>query len=58
MVIEFIGNYGSIYPLKKNGKPGKKRIRRILYEESVEDPMIYCLDCRRMKEDSDVDVEY
>lgn len=53
MVIEYIGNYGNIYPLKKNGEPGKKRIKRILYEESgMEDAMIYCLDCRRMKEDT------
>ena len=52
MVSGCIGNYGNVYPLKKNGEPGKKRIRRVLYEESgMEDTMIYCLDCRRMKED-------
>jgi hypothetical protein len=52
MVIECIGNYGNVYPLKKNGDPGKKRIRRIIYEEDgMEDTMIYCWDCKRMKED-------
>ena len=48
MVIEYLGSYGNVYPLKKDGEPGKKRIR---YEESGDYPLIYCLDCRRPKED-------
>ena len=51
MVIEYFGSYGNVYPLKKDGEPGKKRIRRFLYEESGDYPLIYCLDCRRPKED-------
>lgn len=52
MVIEYIGSYGNVYPLKKNGDPGKKRMRRIIYEEDgMESTMIYCWNCKRMKED-------
>lgn len=51
MVIEFLGSYGNVYPLKKNGEPGKRRIRRFLYEESGDYPLIYCLDCRRIRDD-------
>ena len=50
VVIEYLGSYGNVYPLKKNGEPGKKRIRRFLYEESGDVPLIYCWDCRKMVE--------
>ena len=45
LVIEFIGNYGAVYPLKANGQPAKQRIRRIIYEESGDYPLIYCREC-------------
>lgn len=51
MVVEFIGNYGSIYPMLKNGKPGRRRIRRVLYEESGSDMMVYCSKCGREREE-------
>ena len=47
LVVEYFGNYGSIYPLKRNGEEGKRRIKRILYEESVGDYLIYCQACGR-----------
>lgn len=50
VVIEYLGSYGNVYPLKKNGEPGTKRIRRFLYEESRDAPLIYCWDCRKMVE--------
>lgn len=50
LVIEFIGNYGSVYELKKDGEPSKRRKRRILYDESNGDYMIYCWDCGRSQE--------
>ena len=50
LVIEFIGSYGSVYPLKKNGQAGHRRIKRILYEESNDTPMIYCWDCGKSQE--------
>ena len=52
MVIEYIGSYGSVYPMKRDGNPQKKRIRRILYEENNEGCMVYCWDCRKMREES------
>ena len=53
MVIEFIGSYGAVYKLKKNGEPSKRRIRRVLYEESGDDTMIYCWNCGRQKDEAD-----
>lgn len=47
LVAEFIGNYGDVYPLGKNGKPLKKRLRRHIYEHDGEPPMVYCKDCAR-----------
>ena len=48
LVIEYVGLYGAVYPLLESGQPGKRRIRRILYEESADDPMIYCSKCKRL----------
>ena len=53
LVIEFIGNYGSVYAMKKNGKPSKRRIKRILYAESSDAQMIYCKDCGQLVEKDD-----
>lgn len=50
LVIEFIGSYGSVYPMKENGEPGRRRIKRILYEEGTSDCMIYCRNCKKMQE--------
>ena len=47
LVIEFIGTYGTVYPLKKDGEPGKNKIKRVLYEESSGDYIIYCSNCGR-----------
>lgn len=50
MVIEFIGSYGAVYPMKKNGEPGKRRIRRFMYEESGGDFLVYCSACGKQRE--------
>lgn len=47
LVIEYFGNYGAVYPLKRNGEEGKRRIKRVLYEESGSDYLIYCQACGR-----------
>lgn len=47
LVVEYIGSYGSVYALKGDGTPRKRRIRRTLYEESCDSPMIYCSKCGR-----------
>ena len=50
LVIEYVGNYGSVYPLKKDGTVGKRRIRRIHYDESLETPIVYCSSCGSVTE--------
>lgn len=50
LVIEYFGSYGTIYPLKRNGREGKRRIKRILYEESDGDYMIFCQSCGKAQE--------
>lgn len=52
MAVEFFGNYGDVYPLMANGKPGKKRIRRKVYPMSQSDCMIYCRKCGRVPEEA------
>jgi len=49
LVMEFIGSYGSVYNLKKDGEPSKKRRKRILYDESNGDFLIYCWNCKKMQ---------
>ena len=51
MVIEFFGQYGSVFKLKKNGEQSKRRIHRFIYEETVDAPLIYCWDCRKAREE-------
>ena len=43
LVIEYVGNYGTIYYIKENGKVGRK-LKSIKYEES-EDYFVYCPNC-------------
>ena len=43
LVIEYIGNYGTIYSLNQNGAIGRK-IKSIKYEGSG-DYMVYCRQC-------------
>ena len=50
LVIEFIGSYGSVYPMRENGEPGKRRIKRILYEEDANGCMVYCRKCGRAQD--------
>jgi len=35
LVIEYIGNYGTIYAIKQDGKIGRK-LRSIKYDQSIE----------------------
>lgn len=50
LVIEFFGSYGAIYPLKKDGTQCKNRIRRVIYEEDGDSPLVYCIDCGKAKD--------
>lgn len=43
LVIEYIGNYGTIYRINKNGTIGRRE-KRIMYE-SGGDYMVYCKMC-------------
>ena len=43
LVVEYIGNYGSIYHVRKDGRIGRK-LRSVKYEESG-DMMVYCPEC-------------
>ena len=43
LVIEYIGNYGIIYNINKNGSIGRRK-KRIMYESSG-DYMVYCESC-------------
>ena len=45
LVAEYIGSYGDVYVLKKNGKPYKRKMKRFIYENDGQEPMVYCLDC-------------
>lgn len=51
LVIEYIGSYGLIYPMKSNGEPYKNPVKKIIYELHGEDTcMIYCSTCKKLKE--------
>lgn len=43
LVIEYIGNYGTIYRINKNGTIGRRE-KRMLYELNG-DYMVYCKSC-------------
>ena len=45
LVCEYIGSYGDVFLLDKNGEPYKRRLRRMIYEHDGDEPMIYCKDC-------------
>lgn len=44
LVIEYIGNYGTIYAIRQDGKIGR-RLKSIKYEQSAEGYMVYCSSC-------------
>ena len=54
LVVEYIGKYGTIYEIKKDGCVSKKRIKHIYYEEGSEGSLIYCQDCGELVETSDI----
>jgi len=45
VVAEYIGSYGDVYLIGKNGQPRKRRMKRYVYETDGNEPMIYCKDC-------------
>ena len=45
LVAEFIGNYGDIFLLNKDGSGKTRRMKRMIYEHDGDPPMIYCIDC-------------
>lgn len=47
LVIEYISSYGSVYALKRNGEPSRRRLKKTMYEENGGDYMIYCKECGR-----------
>ena len=51
MVIEYFGQYGSVYKLKKDGEPSKRRLHLFIYEETADAPLIYWWDCRKAREE-------
>lgn len=44
LVIEYIGNYGTIYAIRQDGKIGQK-LKSIKYEQSRDNYMVYCSSC-------------
>lgn len=52
IVAEAIGNYGTVYYLRKDGKIGR-RIRRVMYSHSGE-WMYYCTGCGESYEEKDI----
>ncbi len=53
LVIEYVGSYGTVYLLKKDGTPRKKKMKTFMYEQnSGDEAMVYCWDCRRMATDN------
>lgn len=44
LVIEYIGNYGTIYAIRRDGKIGR-RMKSIKYEQSTDGYMVYCPSC-------------
>lgn len=52
IVAEAIGNYGTIYYLRKDGTIGRK-LRRVMYEHSG-DWMFYCTGCGETYEEDDI----
>ena len=45
LVAEFLGSYGDVHLMKKDGTAQKQRMKRIIYETDGNPPMIYCIDC-------------
>ena len=45
IVAEYIGSYGDVYIIGKNGVPHKRRLKRFIYESNGDKPMIYCFNC-------------
>lgn len=45
IVAEYIGSYGDVYIIGKNGVPLKRRLKRFIYESNGDKPMIYCINC-------------
>lgn len=44
LVIEYIGNYGTIYAIRQDGKIGR-RLKSIKYDQSSDGYMVYCQSC-------------
>lgn len=53
LAISYQGNYSSIYKLKKDGEPYKRRYKRIIGDENdAISEFIYCLSClKEIKDD-------
>lgn len=51
LVIEYFGEYGDIYRVKKDGEPSKQRIKRKIYgTDEGKEPLIYCENCNAIVE--------
>lgn len=48
LVVEFAGEYGEVYKIKKSGLVSSRRIRKIEYETDPDNYMIYCYRCREV----------
>lgn len=44
LVVEYIGNYGTIYYLRQDGSVGRK-LRSVKYDSSSDGYMVYCPSC-------------
>lgn len=44
LAAEFIGQYGDVYKISKDGNIGKRKMSRNIYDKKKK-PRIFCLDC-------------
>lgn len=44
LVIEYVGSYGTIYAIRRDGKVGR-RLKSVKYDQSGDGYMVYCSVC-------------
>lgn len=57
-MIEYLGEYGDVYHVKKDGEPSKRRVKRRFYgTDESKKPFIYCENCYALVKQMDGEEE-